>query len=123
MGVCFFDYSPSSVKWVNIMHRNKPQAEEVVLFPMELIDRFVWNEDFGARLRKYREEFPDGKISRAKLVQSLERKGVKYTEVSLRTLERGDIASIQRTLLVALLDELNVSPAQFFQAKHQLIIG
>lgn len=90
---------------------------------MELIDRFVWNKEFGAKLRKYREDSPEGKISRAKLVQSLEQKGVRYTEVSLRTLERGGMASIQKTLLLALLGELGVSPAEFFDAKRQLIIG
>lgn len=105
------------------MNEKTTHTEEVILFPMELIDRFVWNKELGARLRKYREDFPEGKISRAKLIQSLEGKGVKYTEVSLRTLERGDIASIQKTLLVALLEELKISPAQFFKAKHQLIIS
>jgi hypothetical protein len=123
MGVCFSDYSFSSVKWVNIMDRNKPQAEEVILFPMELIDRFVWNKDFGTNLRRLRESSPGGKISRAKLVQALAAKGVHYTEVSLRTLERGGMASIQKTLLLALLEELDVSPAQFFNATKQIIIG
>lgn len=104
------------------MGRDTETINEVVLFPMELIDRFVWNAKLGAELKKLRENFPDGHISRAKMVKAIAEKGVTYSEVSLRTLERGDMASIQKTLLVALLEVLEVSPAQFFGAKKQIVI-
>ena len=79
--------------------------------------------ELGRRLKSYREGFSEERLTRKEMEQRLSSKGVKYGREAIKKLEEGFYGSVDRDVLLAIFQELQVSPQKFFRAQGLYVVS